>query len=171
MTLGENIRARREEKGMTQQELAERLFVSRQTVSRWENGSRTPDVILCKKIAMVLQIPLDDLLSGAELAVGEAVQKSYMDLSFLKVMLTGLMLVLIGTFLIAADISNMEFSAVCFFVGIGVFIVGLLIPWDPKDKVIVDDTLPQKKCPQCGKEHDFDYHKCPFCGFDYLRQK
>lgn len=171
MTLGENIRARREEKGMTQQELADRLFVSRQTVSRWESGSRTPDVILCKKIAIVLEVALDDLLSGAELSVGEAPQRSYMDLSFLKVMFTGVMLVLIGTFLIAADTCNMEFSAVCFFVGIGVFIVGLLIPWDPKDKVIVDDTLPQRKCPKCGKEHDFDYHKCPFCGFDYLRQK
>ncbi len=27
--------------------------------------------------------------------------------------------------------------------------------------------LPQKKCPKCGQEQDFDYPKCPFCGFDY----
>lgn len=171
MTLGANIRAKREQRGMTQQELASRLFVSRQTVSRWESGSRTPDVIMCKKIAMVLEIPLDDLICGADLSGTEAAPASLVDLSCMKVMLTGVMLVVVAAFLIAADQSNMEFAALCFFLGIGVFLVGLLIPWDPKEKVIIDDALPQRKCPKCGKEHDFDYHKCPYCGFDYLRQK
>lgn len=27
--------------------------------------------------------------------------------------------------------------------------------------------LPQKQCPQCGKSHDFDYPRCPFCKFNY----
>ena len=27
-----------------------------------------------------------------------------------------------------------------------------------------DDTLPKIKCPDCNKEHDFDYPKCPYCG-------
>lgn len=29
------------------------------------------------------------------------------------------------------------------------------------------DEMPQKQCPSCGKKHDFDYPKCPFCKFDY----
>ena len=29
------------------------------------------------------------------------------------------------------------------------------------------DALPQKQCPRCGKLHDFDYPKCPFCKYDY----
>ena len=29
------------------------------------------------------------------------------------------------------------------------------------------EQLPQKKCPRCGKMHDFDYPKCPYCSFDY----
>ena len=29
--------------------------------------------------------------------------------------------------------------------------------------------LPQKRCPKCGKQHDFDYPKCPFCKYDYGR--
>ena len=29
------------------------------------------------------------------------------------------------------------------------------------------DGMPQKKCPTCGKEHDFDYPKCPYCKHDY----
>ena len=30
-----------------------------------------------------------------------------------------------------------------------------------------EDVLPQKQCPKCGKMHDFDYPKCPYCKFDY----
>lgn len=30
-----------------------------------------------------------------------------------------------------------------------------------------DEALPQKQCPKCGKTHDFDYPKCPFCKHDY----
>ena len=29
--------------------------------------------------------------------------------------------------------------------------------------------LPQKRCPKCGKQHDFDYPRCPFCKYDYGR--
>ena len=29
------------------------------------------------------------------------------------------------------------------------------------------EGLPQKQCPKCGKRHDFDYPKCPFCKYDY----
>ena len=30
-----------------------------------------------------------------------------------------------------------------------------------------DDGMPQKKCPTCGREHDFDFPKCPYCKHDY----
>ena len=41
---GEQLRKAREEKGMTQQSLAEQLYVTRQSVSRWECGDRYPDL-------------------------------------------------------------------------------------------------------------------------------
>ena len=31
----------------------------------------------------------------------------------------------------------------------------------------VEEELPQKQCPNCGKKHDFDYPKCPFCKYEY----
>lgn len=31
----------------------------------------------------------------------------------------------------------------------------------------VEEELPQKQCPNCGKTHDFDYPKCPFCKYEY----
>lgn len=33
----------------------------------------------------------------------------------------------------------------------------------------IEDTLPQKICPSCGTEHDFDYPKCPKCKHDYFK--
>lgn len=30
-----------------------------------------------------------------------------------------------------------------------------------------EDEVPQKKCPQCGRMHDFDWPKCPYCKYDY----
>lgn len=31
----------------------------------------------------------------------------------------------------------------------------------------MEEELPQKQCPNCGRMHDFDYHKCPFCKHNY----
>lgn len=67
VNFGEKIRQLREEKGMTQQALAEKLYVTRQAVSRWECGARYPDLLTAKKIAQVLEVSVDELLSGEEL--------------------------------------------------------------------------------------------------------
>lgn len=64
---GEKIKRLREEKGMTQQTMAECLYVTRQAVSRWECGARYPDLLTAKKIADVLETTVDELLSGEEL--------------------------------------------------------------------------------------------------------
>ena len=61
---GEKLKKRREEKGMTQQTLADKLYVTRQAVSRWECGARYPDLITAKCIAEELEISLDELVSG-----------------------------------------------------------------------------------------------------------
>ena len=64
---GEQLRRAREGKGMTQQSLAEQLYVTRQAVSRWECGDRYPDLLTTKKISQILGVSLDDLLSEKEM--------------------------------------------------------------------------------------------------------
>ncbi len=59
---GENVRKAREEMGITQQTLADKLYVTRQAVSRWENGSRYPDLLTAKSLAKALDTSLDELL-------------------------------------------------------------------------------------------------------------
>ena len=67
MALGENIKKLREENNLTQQQLADRLYVSRQTVCRWESGARCPDLIMAKKLAMEFGRTLDDLISDEDI--------------------------------------------------------------------------------------------------------
>ena len=64
---GENIRKAREEMGVTQQTLADKLYVTRQAVSRWENGSRYPDLLTAKALAKSLDTTLDDLLTDDDM--------------------------------------------------------------------------------------------------------
>lgn len=64
---GENIRKAREEMGITQQTLADKLYVTRQAVSRWENGSRYPDLLTAKALAKSLNTSLDDLLTDDDM--------------------------------------------------------------------------------------------------------
>jgi len=61
---GAMIRELREKKGMTQSELAEKLFVSDKTVSKWENAKGYPDISLWESIASALDVSVSELLSG-----------------------------------------------------------------------------------------------------------
>lgn len=63
---GEKIKRLREGKGMTQQTLADQLYVTRQAVSRWECGARYPELLMAKRIAEALETSVDELLSGEE---------------------------------------------------------------------------------------------------------
>lgn len=62
--LGENIRRIRKDRGLTQEELAIRLNVVRQTVSKWEKGRSVPDAELLQKLADVLDINTAELLGS-----------------------------------------------------------------------------------------------------------
>jgi len=62
---GETLRKLRINKGLSQNELAEKLFVDRSTIARWENGSRMPDAAMLIKIAECLDVDIDVLISVA----------------------------------------------------------------------------------------------------------
>lgn len=60
--IGENIKHFRKEKGISQEELAVRLNVVRQTVSKWENGRSVPDADVLVQIAKMLEVSVGELL-------------------------------------------------------------------------------------------------------------
>jgi Helix-turn-helix. len=63
-TIGKRISNLRKEKGITQEDLAERLGVTPQAVSKWENDISYPDITLLPRLAEILGVTVDELLSG-----------------------------------------------------------------------------------------------------------
>ncbi|MBR1559781.1 MAG: response regulator [Clostridia bacterium] len=59
---GETLRKLRQERGINQYQLANALYVSRPTVTRWENGTRLPDAVMIKRIAEYFGVEVNALL-------------------------------------------------------------------------------------------------------------
>ena len=66
MELGEKICHLRKLSGMTQEQLAEKLNIARQTLSKWENGTSMPDVESVVRLSSLFRISLDELLLEEE---------------------------------------------------------------------------------------------------------
>lgn len=67
MEFCEKLQELRKQKGLTQEELAEALYVSRTAVSKWESGRGYPGIDSLKEISSYFSVSLDDLLSGDKL--------------------------------------------------------------------------------------------------------
>ena len=59
---GERLAALRKQRGMSQETLAEKLELTRQTISKWETGASTPDLALLVRLAEVFEVSPDSLL-------------------------------------------------------------------------------------------------------------
>ena len=62
--IGEFIKELRKEKNITQDELANKFYVSRRTVSRWETGSNLPDIDILIELAEYFNVDIRELLNG-----------------------------------------------------------------------------------------------------------
>jgi len=65
MLFAETLKRLRNEKALSQRELAERMYVTRSTVARWENGSRLPDAAMISRLSQCLGVDINTLLSAA----------------------------------------------------------------------------------------------------------
>jgi transcriptional regulator with XRE-family HTH domain len=73
MEFNEKLQELRKKKGLTQEELAQALFVSRAAISKWESARGYPNIDSLKAIAKFFRISIDELLSGDELlSIAEA---------------------------------------------------------------------------------------------------
>lgn len=64
--ISRNLSSLRKLYGYTQEELAEKVSVSRQSVAKWESGESTPDINICSKLAKLYNVTLDDLVNHSE---------------------------------------------------------------------------------------------------------
>jgi len=134
---GENLKRVREEKGITQQTLADYLYVTRQAVSRWEGGSRYPDIMTAKKTAQFLDVSMDDLLSDDDMkgyvernAILDAKENKGLQILFMSLaFMSSLVMVILylsnylipGTFVIRADAELIKYILLSILFGYGIY--------------------------------------------------
>ena len=66
MEIGKKLKKARVQSGLTQENVAEKINVSRQAISNWENEKSYPDIISVIELSNLYSISLDDLLKGDE---------------------------------------------------------------------------------------------------------
>ena len=76
MTLGQKLKELRSLKGLTQKELADKLHVSFQTVSKWENGENEPDIATLKELAVLFNCSVDYLIGSEQEGLTPAQQNN-----------------------------------------------------------------------------------------------
>lgn len=73
--VSENLKRLRKEKGLTQEQLATRLNVSFQAVSKWECGESYPDIVMLPSIAQIFSVSLDELVGMEKICSNEEAEK------------------------------------------------------------------------------------------------
>lgn len=97
--IGKFISELRKKNNMTQRDLANKLMVTSQAVSKWENGRGIPDIEMLKKLSEIFKVNIDDILEG------EALKKESKNKHHIYIYLL-LFLMVIATFLIVLKYQN-----------------------------------------------------------------
>ena len=80
LRIAENIVEFRKRKGVTQEEMASFLGVTKASVSKWENGQSMPDILMLPQLATYFGVTVDDLLGYEPQLSKEQIQKIYSEL-------------------------------------------------------------------------------------------
>ena len=139
MEFNQKLQELRKRKGLTQEELAEALYVSRTAISKWESGRGYPGIDSLKAIAKFFGVTIDALLSGDELltiAEKDNMQKEkrFRDLSYGLLDLSMIMLLFLPFFAAKTDgkiqaLSLISFDGIRLYMKIAYFtiVIGIII--------------------------------------------
>ncbi|WP_253295963.1 helix-turn-helix transcriptional regulator [Enterococcus raffinosus] len=99
MEINQKIKTERQAAEWTQEQLADKIFVSKRTISNWETGKTLPDIESVLRLAKVFQISLNDLLVEDSAVVKELKRKEELanisGIYYLGPVLTGVILILL----------------------------------------------------------------------------
>ena len=114
MTFGEKLKKLRTDKSLTQEELAEKLYVTRTAISKWESDRGYPNIDSLKQISKFFSVTVDELLSSGELLTiaeeeNRQKEKSFRDLVYALLDLSAMMLLFLPFF---AQNSGVEIQSV-----------------------------------------------------------
>ena len=107
--IAKNIQKLRQEKGMTQLELAEKLNYSDKSISKWERGESLPDIIVLKNLADLFEVPLDYLVEEehnekfvriSKEEVNDKIKRNYYIITATSIFIVGIIATLIFVILV-----------------------------------------------------------------------
>lgn len=164
---GAFIKAIRKEKGLTQNELAEKLMVSEKTISKWECGNGFPDTSLMLPLCNALDISANELLSSKRLAEKEYKPEAEKNITNLKQkndeyakFIFKLQWIILG-FSIALYISLVIFAALSnipIWVKIIMFVLGFTSAiFGSHICLMIETNVGYFKCKKCGHIHTPSY--------------
>ncbi len=185
--IGKFIAEMRKEQGLTQRELAEKLLISDKTVSKWECGNGLPEVSLMMPLCEILQVSVNELLSGKRLHSSEYQQNAEENLmklinerehakrslwlgiiAFIPAFLAGITLIMIAGYF---DLEVWQ-RIVLIVIAVLTIVAGITVA------VVLEVHSGAFECAKCGKRfmpttaaylagmHTATrrYLKCPYCG-------
>ena len=185
--IGQFIKAIRKEKNFTQREVAERLSISEKTVSKWETGNGLPEVSLMLPLCELLEISVNELLSGERLDEKRYFEKAEQNIMSLiqekaeakKKLIIAVVIVVITllaglTMILLSDLLEMETWLRVVLIVIAVVTIGSGIGI----ACVLDKDAGVYECKHCGerfvptmKAYLFALHtptkrrlRCPKCG-------
>lgn len=184
---GKFIAEQRKAVGLTQTKLAEKLFISEKTVSKWETGKGFPDTSLILPLCAELNITSNELLSGKRLSDEEYKPKAEENLISLKSKLKNnklffaieIYLIVLNLILICVSGVFMEYSLLPFAWNLAFFIFSTVaLVCSLFFAIIIECKIGYYQCKHCGnkfiptyKNFIFSTHmgftrklKCPNCG-------
>lgn len=104
MNIGDKIKNAREENKLTQTQVSEKLLVSRQTISNWENGKSLPDILSVIRMSELYQISLDELLKGDKAMMDKIEKDIKISKTEKKIVKYAWISILVGVVIIILDI-------------------------------------------------------------------
>lgn len=185
--IGRFIANRRKLKNLTQMQLAEKLGISDRAVSKWETGKSLPDSSIMLELCSILEITVNDLLTGEVVTVEnynkelennllqmvKEKEKAHKQLLTFEVFIGVLVSVILFSLVFVASFAELEnwLRIVLIAVGFTVFIIGIAFA------LRIEQTAGYYKCDECGHKYvptysdmlwsmhmgRTRYMKCPKC--------
>lgn len=121
-SIGETISSSRKKKGLTQNELAEKMNVTDKAVSKWERDLSCPDVNTISRLAEVLDVSVEELLNAKEQRKSNSKMKDLVNLIFKAVAIA------MGIAVVVLNILNeIDIKSSIIMLGIGLACVGIYL--------------------------------------------
>ena len=170
--IGKFISEKRKEKGITQSELAEKLYITDRAISKWENGVCMPDVGTIPELCKILNITINDLFSGEVVNMKDnekKLEENLMEMAKLKEeadkrllnleWVIGILacIVLFGAMLIPAYVEMKTYLKVIIMVsGVIVFLIAMFYA------LKIEQVAGYYECRKCGHKYVPGYWTCFF---------